>query len=61
MPPHGGIAPGIDRLIMQLLGETSIKEIIAFPKNDSCKEPMMDSPSIVEKKQLDEVHIQLKK
>ena len=58
-PPHGGIAPGIDRLIMVLLGEKSIREVIAFPKNGDAKDLTMDAPSFVEASQLKDVHIQL--
>jgi len=59
VPPHGGIAPGIDRLIMALLGEASIKETIAFPKNREAKDVTMDAPSEITKEQLDEVHLKL--
>ena len=59
-PPHGGIAWGLDRLIMILQGEKSIREVIAFPKTREARDPMMDSPAEVEKKQLDELGIQLK-
>ncbi|OGD68844.1 hypothetical protein A2996_02295 [Candidatus Campbellbacteria bacterium RIFCSPLOWO2_01_FULL_34_15] len=60
-PPHGGIAWGLDRLIMILRGEESIREVIAFPKTREARDPMMDSPAEVDKKQLDELGIQLKK
>ena len=60
-PPHGGIAPGIDRLCMIVANEQSIKEVIAFPKNTAALSPMDDSPSPVEEKQLDELHLIIKK
>lgn len=59
-PPHGGIAPGIDRLAMIVSQQTSIKEVIAFPKNTFGVSPMDDSPSYVDKKQLDELHLIIK-
>ena len=57
VPPHGGIAPGIDRLIMVLLGQPSLREVIAFPKNKEAKDVLMDAPSFVDKKQLKDVSI----
>ena len=56
-PPHGGIAPGVDRMVMLIAGEESIREIIPFPMNKNAQDIMMDAPATVEQKQLDEVHI----
>ncbi len=56
-PPHAGAAPGVDRLIMLLCGEESIREVITFPMNKTAQDLMMDAPTAVSQKQLDDVHI----
>ena len=61
VPPHGGIAPGLDRLLFVILGEDSIREVIAFPKNKDAKDLVMDAPSKVADEQLHELGILVKK
>ena len=56
-PPHAGIAPGVDRMVMLLAGEDSIREIIPFPMNKNAQDLMMNAPSFVTQKQLDELNI----
>lgn len=58
-PPHGGIAPGIDRIMALMAGEPNIREVMAFPKNQNATDVMADAPSAVARKQLDELHIDL--
>lgn len=58
-PPHGGIAAGLDRLVMIMAGKSSIKEVIPFPKNSAGMSPMDDSPAIVDTDQLQDLHLQV--
>ncbi len=59
VPPHGGIAPGIDRIVIMLGGTDNIRDVIAFPKTQSMSDLMLGAPSEVDQLQLEELHIQV--
>jgi aspartyl-tRNA synthetase len=58
-PPHGGMAPGLDRTIMILAGESSLREVIAFPKNQRAQDLMLGAPSPLDERQLRELHLRV--
>jgi aspartyl-tRNA synthetase len=58
-PPHAGIAPGVDRMVMLLSGEETIREVIPFPMNKNAQDVMMDAPGYVTEKQLKELSIKI--
>ena len=58
-PPHGGIAPGIDRIVMLLCGESNLREVVLFPMNQQAQDLLMGAPSEVSARQLRELHIRI--
>jgi aspartyl-tRNA synthetase len=58
-PPHGGIAPGVDRIVMLLCGEENLREVVLFPMNQRAEDLLMGAPSDVTQKQLRELHIRV--
>ena len=61
VPPHGGIAPGIERLMMAFTGEENVREVTAFPMTSGGQTAVMEAPSELDKKQLKELHLEVKK
>ena len=59
MPPHGGIAPGVDRIVMLLAGQENLREVVAFPMNQQAEDLLMQAPGNVSNAQLRELHIRL--
>ena len=60
VPPHGGIAFGVERIVMLITKTDNIKDVVAFPKTQSARDLMNDSPSVVSKKQLEELYLEVK-
>jgi aspartyl-tRNA synthetase len=58
-PPHGGIAPGLDRIVMLIAGEENIREVVAFPMNQRAEDLMMNAPATVDEQQLRELHLKV--
>jgi aspartyl-tRNA synthetase len=56
-PPHGGIAPGLDRIVMLLCGEQNLREVVLFPMNQQAEDPLLGAPSEASPKQLRELHL----